>query len=110
MGDAVLNSAIGRLRVIGFVEGISFLLLLGVAMPLKYLAGMPEAVRVVGMAHGVLWMLFIASVGEVWAAHRWPAARVVWAVVSSVIPFGTFALDARLRAEQQAEPAPALQA
>jgi integral membrane protein len=105
-GESVLSTAIGRLRVIGMVEGISFLLLLGVAMPLKYLAGIPEAVRVVGMAHGLLWILFVASVAEVWAVHRWPKPRVLWAIVSSVIPFGTFVLDAQLRAEQTLQQAP----
>jgi integral membrane protein len=95
----LFSTPIGRLRAVGFVEGISFLLLLGVAMPLKYLAGMPEAVRIVGMAHGALWVLFVLSVGEVWAERRWPLARVGWALFSSVVPFGTFALDRRLRAE-----------
>ena len=51
------KSPLNRLRVVAFWEGVSFLVLLGVAMPLKYLAGWPLAVRVVGMAHGILFIL-----------------------------------------------------
>ena len=53
------DTTLNRLRSIGTWEGISYLLLLFVAMPLKYIWGHPEAVRVVGMAHGILWMAFI---------------------------------------------------
>src|SRR5262249_12017979 len=60
----VLNSAIGRLRLVGYAEGVSFLLLLGVAMPLKYAAGMPEVVFWVGLAHGILFMLYVAAVAH----------------------------------------------
>ena len=52
-----IKTSIGRLRVIGFWEGVSFLVLLLIAMPLKYIAGNPEPVSIVGMAHGVLFLL-----------------------------------------------------
>nr|MBJ6878079.1 DUF3817 domain-containing protein [Vibrio cholerae] len=55
----MLSTPIGRLRAIGLIEGISFLLLLFVAMPLKYFAGFATAVKITGMAHGVLFILFI---------------------------------------------------
>lgn len=100
----MLNSAIGRLRLVGYAEGVSFLLLLGVAMPLKYAAGMPEAVQVIGLIHGVLFMLYVAAVAHAhWLgelSRRW--AR--WALVASVLPAGPFVLDARLR---KPEPEPA---
>ncbi|HTO03360.1 MAG TPA: DUF3817 domain-containing protein, partial [Opitutus sp.] len=51
----ILKTPLSRLRFIGWWEGVSFLVLLGIAMPLKYLAGEPAAVRVVGMAHGILF-------------------------------------------------------
>ena len=54
----MLNSSIGRLRVISIVEGISFIVLLLIAMPMKYIWGMPNAVTVVGMVHGVLFLLW----------------------------------------------------
>jgi integral membrane protein len=104
MGAVFFRSSLGRLRAIGMLEGLSFLVLLGVAMPLKYLAGMPEMVRVVGMAHGVLFMLFGLAVVQVAVERRWPLTRVVAALAASVLPFGPFVLDARLlRREEQAD-------
>jgi integral membrane protein len=100
----VLNTPVGRLRAVALVEGASFLLLLGVAMPLKYLAGMPEAVKVVGWAHGVLFMLFLLALVEVAAARALPWKRIVAAAVASVVPFGPFVLDGHLRRDEQAAP------
>ncbi|HST58697.1 MAG TPA: DUF3817 domain-containing protein, partial [Longimicrobium sp.] len=73
---AVLSNPLERLRVVGILEGASFLLLLGVAMPLKYLAGQPEMVRVVGSAHGLLFVLYVAAVLEVSVRMRWPLRRI----------------------------------
>ena len=98
----MLKTPIGRLRVIAFIEGVSFLLLLGVAMPLKYFAGIPVAVKAAGWIHGILFMLYLLSVAEVTVRRRWSFALVCGALVASLIPFGTFALDARLRREGRA--------
>lgn len=97
----MLRTPIGRLRVIAFIEGVSFLVLLCVAMPLKYFAGMPAAVKTVGWIHGVLFVLYLLSVAEVTVRQRWPLVRAFGAFVASLIPFGTFVLDARLRREEQ---------
>jgi integral membrane protein len=99
------TTPIGRLRLIGFIEGWSYLILLGVAMPLKYWAGMPLAVRIVGSAHGALFILFFAAVAEVSIKRPWKSAKF-WglAFVASIIPFGTFVFDAwlkRVEAEDQ---------
>jgi integral membrane protein len=100
----VFRTPLARLRAIGLLEGLSFVVLLGIAMPLKYLAGMPEMVRVVGMAHGVLFLLFVAAIAQVAVERRWPLGRVALALASSVVPFGPFVLDARLlRPELEAE-------
>lgn len=88
---------INQLRIIGFVEGVSYLVLLFVAMPLKYLAGWPDAVRVVGMAHGVLFMMFVVWVLIVGRQSRWRFSRYMCAGVASVVPFGTFVFDRTLR-------------
>lgn len=96
----MLSTPIGRLRVIGILEGISFLLLLFVAMPLKYIAGYDQAVSIAGMAHGVLFILFVFAVIQVTIAHNKSTGWVVKALVASVIPFGTFVLDAKLKKEQ----------
>ncbi|MGE0705455.1 MAG: DUF3817 domain-containing protein [Vicinamibacterales bacterium] len=96
----VLSRTITRLRTIGLLEGVSYLVLLGVAMPLKYMAGMPMAVRVTGLAHGLLFVAFVALVIQVAMMARWPWRRVAYALVASIVPFGTFALDRSLREEQ----------
>jgi integral membrane protein len=88
---------IHRLRMVGLGEGASLLILLGVAMPLKYAAGRPEAVSVAGAAHGVLFLLYLAMLTHAWMALRWPFARVVLLVVAGVMPFGTIIADAWLR-------------
>jgi integral membrane protein len=95
----LLRTPVGRLRAIALVEGVSYLVLLGVAMPLKYFAGLPEAVKAVGWAHGVLFVLFLISLAEVAFKRRWRLTRIVAAFVSALVPFGTFVLDARLRRE-----------
>jgi integral membrane protein len=97
----MVATPIGRLRLVGIVEGISYLVLLGVAMPLKYLAGMPLAVRWVGWAHGVLFVLFCLTLLGAMRAHRWSLARAAWVFVAGLVPFGTFAIDGRLRREEE---------
>jgi integral membrane protein len=96
MKQPILNSSIGRLRVIAFLEGISFLVLTGIAMPLKYIGGMPFAVRIAGMVHGVLFILFIFSLIDVKINQRWSLAKSGLAFLASLLPFGTFVLDARV--------------
>ena len=86
-----------RFKWVAYAEGASFLALLGIAMPLKYLAGFPQAVRVVGMLHGLLFLLFVAAVLQVSVSMRWPLRRVVAALAASVLPFGPFVFDAHLR-------------
>ncbi len=80
-------------RYAGWLEGGSYLMLLGVAMPLKYIWGMPEMVRAVGMAHG---LLFLAYVGLAFALYRrddWPAKTLRWALLASLLPFGPFVFE-----------------
>jgi integral membrane protein len=91
-----------RLRVLGMIEGTSTLVLFGIAMPLKYLGGMPMAVTIVGSVHGLLFLAlvfaFVTSVRRVPLPPRLAAAGVFCAV----IPFGPFLLDARLKRVGQA--------
>ncbi|MCX6587457.1 MAG: DUF3817 domain-containing protein [Acidobacteria bacterium] len=87
------------LRWAGWAEGVSFLLLLGVAMPLKYLAGRPEAVRVVGAAHGGLFVVYVVLALIAARRYSWPGRRVGEALAAAFLPFGPFWFDARLRRE-----------
>lgn len=98
----MLKTPIGRLRLIAFVEGCSYLLLLGVAMPLKYLAGLPLAVRIAGSIHGLLFVLFCAALLQVMLARGWPLLRGALVFASSLVPFGTFAIDGQLAREDEA--------
>jgi integral membrane protein len=93
---AWLRTPLGRLRVIGFWEGVSFLVLLCIAMPLKYFAGWPDAVRVVGMAHGVLFILYVAAALHATVSYQWSWRRAAAILAASVLPAGPFIVDAKL--------------
>ncbi len=91
-----------RLRAVAFVEGISYLLLLFVAMPLKYLADQPLAVRITGSVHG---FLFVWLALATWICMRGRGKSLGWGTrigVASLIPFGTFFLDRELGEEDEA--------
>jgi integral membrane protein len=102
--SALLETAIGRLRLVSGVEGLSYVLLLFIAMPLKYAAGFPQAVRVVGMAHGVLFVGFVAALVAAWidrrrGDHRWGLLRPVGIFALSLVPFGALVIERMLKAE-----------
>ncbi|WP_409296530.1 DUF3817 domain-containing protein [Peribacillus sp. SCS-26] len=90
---------IGLVRVFAILEGISYLVLLLIAMPLKYMADSPFAVTVTGGIHGFLFVVFVILVAAVKLFKRWSFAWAVWAVFLSFIPFGTFWLDKQLKAK-----------
>ena len=95
------SSVIRQLRVIGLIEGVSFLVLLGIAMPLKYLAGMPRAVSAVGMAHGVLFILYLAALAHAHVTVRWPMRRALTVFAAAMLPLGPFFIEGSLRREQR---------
>jgi integral membrane protein len=97
-----LSTSLGRLRFIGWWEGVSFLVLLLIAMPLKYVWGWPDAVRVVGMAHGVLFVLYVLAAIQAAVEHDWPLKRTALVMVASVMPAGPFIVDARVLREEEA--------
>jgi integral membrane protein len=88
-----------QLRLVALLEGSSFAILLFVAMPLKYLAGFPLAVRIAGSIHGALFLVFLVALYRAARARAWPRRRSLTAFVSSILPFGTFVFDASLRRE-----------
>jgi integral membrane protein len=94
--DRLINSPLGWLRITAFVEGLSFLILLFIAMPFKYFLGMPEMVRIVGMAHGLLFMLYIILVIYVKLKLKWSLFKTGIALFASIIPFGTFWAEYRI--------------
>ncbi len=81
-------------------EGSSFLLLLFVAMPMKYLMGMPKVVTVVGAIHGILFLLYGAQLARLRTAHQWDNRFSFSAFLASLFPFGPFLFDKHLREKE----------
>ena len=103
----MLKSPIGRLRLVGMVEAVSYIILLGIAVPLKYLPDKPETrafgedmVSVVGMAHGVLFIAFGLVLLQVMNAHDWSIKKALKPFIATLIPFGPFVIDKQLKAEE----------
>jgi len=96
-------NALARLRLVTWLEGLSLLTLLFVAMPLKHVFGMPLAVRVVGSVHGLLFLLFISFLFGAASENEWPARRTFIAFVEATLPFGFLLLDRSLRAAPHSE-------
>jgi len=90
------DNAFNRLCSIGFWEAWSSILLFFVAMPLKYGLGNDVLIRPVGLAHGILWMLYIALAALAHVEYRWPSRVSVWLFVASIVPAGPFFAEAWL--------------
>jgi integral membrane protein len=86
------NDTFSRFRLISIIEGISYLILIFIAMPLKYFAGIPEAVKVVGMAHGILFILFVIALGMAMKKYNWKFVSFQL-FVYSLIPFGFILIE-----------------
>jgi integral membrane protein len=94
------TSAIGRFRVIAICEGISFLILLLIAMPLKYFAGYPQAVLIVGWIHGFLFIIYMISGYNLKITNNWSLQKTLLAFVASLIPLGPFILDRKILSKE----------
>lgn len=108
-----MNNPFPFLRRVARLEGVSFLVLLGIAMPLKYLAGMPLAVVVVGWIHGVLFVVLCYALLRAMLVARLALPRAAAVFAAALLPFGPFVLDPRMSAweeeltRRQGAPAPA---
>lgn len=91
-----MSNPIPFLRRIAFAEGVSFLLLVGIAMPLKYLAHQPAAVKIFGWMHGVLFITFCIALARVWLIAQWPILRCAVIFIAALLPFGPFVADRRM--------------
>ena len=85
------------LRLLGNIEGISYLLLLGVAMPMKYYFEMPMAVKITGMAHGFLFVAYCLVLALSMKNFNWTLKFGIYLFIATLIPFGTFVTDRKLR-------------
>jgi|SRR5690554_5261577 len=95
------RSSLGILRILALVEGISYLSF-ALTMPLKYMFDMPMPNKIVGMAHGILFMAYCVMVFVVNLDKKWSLRINFWAYIASLIPFATFYADAKIfKAEQE---------
>ena len=92
-----MKNPISVLRTIGMLEAISFLVLMGIAMPLKYAAGMPHATEIPGWIHGALFVAFSVSLLHTTLVARWPLTRAAMVFAAALVPFGPFLIDRRMR-------------
>ena len=103
------KTPVGRVRGVGFIEGVSALILFFIAMPLKYLSGIPETGKTVvfwvGLIHGVLFITYAAVTFFAWGKRQLTAKLVGLAAIASIIPFGPFLIDRRLKDYEDAQPA-----
>lgn len=93
MSKYSLATSLGRFRLVSTVEGISALVLFFIAMPIKYIGGIPEAVKYPGLVHGVLFVLYLFVMVETAIANRWSMKTTAWATLASIPPFGPFIFD-----------------
>jgi integral membrane protein len=87
------RSGIRLLQITGWLEGISYLILIGIAMPLKYIAHKPEAVKIVGMVHGILFVAYVIILLVIAYRLKWEMKKISLAFLAAFIPFGTFWAD-----------------
>lgn len=83
------------------IEGISYVVLLGIAMPLKYFWDYPDAVTVVGWAHGLLFMAYVTLLVRCWIKYRWSFRRVFFYYIAALLPVVPFFVERKLRKEYQ---------
>lgn len=95
---------VGRLRLVGYLEGISLLTLILIAIPLKYYFDDPRLVQRIGPIHGALFLLYIIFTVSVGVEEKWKFQKTTWKVLlACIVPFGTFYIDRHIlkNAERQ---------
>ena len=98
----MLKTTLGRFRVIAFLEGLSFVLLMFFAMPMKYMYGMPEYVRHIGMAHGILFIAYVYMLIPLKGTLNLSMKEVALLFLASILPFGTFIADYKMLRNREA--------
>ena len=92
-----MHENVKKFGIINTVEGYSYILLLFVAMPMKYLLDIPLAVKVAGMAHGILFIIFCLLLVQAWQESKWPFKESIIFFIASLIPFGTFFTKSKIK-------------
>lgn len=91
-----MEKDIKRFKMVAKAEGVSFLILLGIAMPLKYFADFPKAVTYFGWVHGVLFIAYAILVLQFLIDKKWSFGKCVLAMIAALLPFGPFVFDRRI--------------
>ena len=92
-----LTTKVGRLRLVGILEGISLLVLLGIAVPLKYWYHDPSLVTSIGPVHGLFFLLYVFNAFSVGVEQGWRFKTTTWKVLlACIVPFGTFYIDRKV--------------
>lgn len=94
---SILSTELGRFRVVSLLEGLSYVVLMGVAMPMKYLGGDTTAVPLFGRVHGGLFVLFCLALASAASAERWSRKQTATAMIAALVPLGAFWLEHRIR-------------
>ncbi|MBK9717713.1 MAG: DUF3817 domain-containing protein [Saprospiraceae bacterium] len=89
-----------RLRLLGFLEGLSYIALLGIGMPLKYIFSLPTPNLIIGTIHGILFIAYCIWVLIVKSERKWNYTKTFWALFASLVPFGTFIADYKIFRKQ----------
>jgi len=100
INNSFFKSTLGWFRLVALAEGVSYLFLLFIAMPLKYFAGKPHAVLYTGWGHGFLFILYGLLLIKVSIQYRWKFIKALGAFIAALLPFGTFILDRKLRQDR----------
>ncbi len=95
-----LKTPLDQFRLVAILEGISYLLLLGIGMPLKYITHIIIVIKIMGWMHGILFIAYILTLARVAFANKWSLIKVLVAFIASLLPFGTFILDKKLKQEE----------
>jgi integral membrane protein len=98
----LFSSNIGRLRIIGFLEGISLLILIFVAVPMKHYGQYPSLSKMLGPVHGALFLLFVINALSVAVEQKWKFTQITWKVLlACFVPFGTFYIDHKILSKRK---------
>ena len=90
-------SDLKKFLMINKIEGYSFIVLIFLAMPLKYIMGFPIATKIAGILHGILFMLFIYQLLETKSDMGFGKKETLWYFILSLVPFGSFYTDKLLK-------------
>ena len=86
----MITNSVKKYSLINTIEGWSYLVLLFIAMPMKYIFDIPLAVKIAGMAHGALFAIFLVLLVAAWKDSKWAFKENIVFFIASLIPFGTF--------------------